>query len=174
MENSGVTLTDEQVEQLATEADKNWDKFYGIHQNRFFKDRNWLFTEFPELAPHLVENDKNIPEKYSQELESSRDSSKNADDLSAKDHRIFEIGCGVGNTIFPILQYNDNRNLFIYGCDFSSSAIEILKENPSYDGSRCEAFVLDATKENWQTPFDYESLDVILLIFVFSSIPPEK
>lgn len=194
-------MTSEQLENLEIDADKNWDKFYGIHQNRFFKDRNWLFTEFSELAPHNIENDKNKMAKFDQQqLESSNDnenSPKNNektnenndindvesleekmkhlnDDLSTKSHKIFEIGCGVGNTIFPILQYNNNPNLFIYGCDFSSTAIDILKQDSNYDKSRCQVFVLDATQNDWSTPFDEQSLDVIILIFVFSSIPPEK
>merc|ERR1719283_605606 len=43
-------------EELAKEYESNagqfWDKFYSVHQNRFFKERNWLFTEFPDLAPN--------------------------------------------------------------------------------------------------------------------------
>ena len=49
--NCANKLSSEDVLRLQTNASQNWDKFYNIHNNRFFKDRNWLFTEFPELFP---------------------------------------------------------------------------------------------------------------------------
>ena len=63
------------TEQLKVEAAKHWNEFYTQHHNRFFKDRHWLFTEFPEL---LGNQDATIS--------------------------VLEVGCGTGNTVFPILQ----------------------------------------------------------------------
>ena len=83
--NSTCAFTKDEVERLNTEADQQWDNFYGIHQNRFFKDRNWLFTEFPEL-----------------------------NEESQEERRILELGCGVGNTVFPLLQTNVSKTLKVF------------------------------------------------------------
>lgn len=38
------------AEELEANAGHNWTKFYSVHENKFFKNRNWLFTDFPELS----------------------------------------------------------------------------------------------------------------------------
>lgn len=84
--------------------------------------------------------------------------------------RALDVGCGVGNTTFPLLEAN-NR-LFMYSCDFSSTAINVLRQNSLYDTSRCSAFVWDITQETTELP--PESVDYVLCIYVLSAIPPEK
>ena len=97
IKNSTCKFSKEQVGKLRTEADQQWDKFYDIHQNRFFNDRHWLFTEFPELA-------------------------------EIKEGSILEVGCGVGNTVFPILETNTSEGLKVWCCDFSTVMHEPLYE----------------------------------------------
>lgn len=38
------------------EACQYWEKFYRMHQDKFFKDRRWLLIEFPELLPSGAES----------------------------------------------------------------------------------------------------------------------
>ena len=38
---------------------------------------------------------------------------------------IFEVGCGVGNFMFPLLE--EDANLFFYACDFSPRAVQFVK-----------------------------------------------
>eukprot|EP00099_Drosophila_melanogaster_P020643 NP_647636.3 methyltransferase-like, isoform B [Drosophila melanogaster] len=148
--NSTSKMEAEQKERFQTDAPKFWDSFYGIHDNRFFKDRHWLFTEFPELAPLA------------------------ADSAVLQPRSIFELGCGVGNTILPLLQYSSEPQLKVFGCDFSARAIEILRSQRQFDEKRCEVFVMDATLDHWQVPFEENSQDIIVMIFVLSAIEPKK
>jgi len=151
--NSSKLMEEDKRRRLLACPDEQWDAFYGIHNNRFFKDRHWLFIEFPELVPKS-EGEGVVGE--------------------GKRRCIFEIGCGVGNTILPILEYSVDPNLMVYGCDFSNTAIDILKQHPQYNTQRCEAFVCDVTQDDWKAPFEEGSLDIVILIFVLSAIPPHK
>ncbi|KAH8378663.1 hypothetical protein KR009_000537, partial [Drosophila setifemur] len=148
VKNSTSKMKTEEKDRFQSDAPKFWDSFYGIHDNRFFKDRHWLFTEFPELAPEEKKEDH--------------------------PRSIFELGCGVGNTILPLLQHSSEPNLKVFGCDFSARAIEILQTQPQFDKQRCEVFVMDATLEDWQVPFEENSQDIIVMIFVLSAIEPKK
>ncbi|KAI1287984.1 tRNA N(3)-methylcytidine methyltransferase METTL2 [Halotydeus destructor] len=160
-ENSSVVVDEDKLGELEEKAAHYWDEFYSTHQREFFKDRNWLFTEFQELIPQSVATStlENLPDE-SYEGSNSK-------------FKIFEIGCGVGNTIIPILQM-DLKNTFIYGCDFSSVAIELFKKEEKYESDRCLAFVCDVASPSWTVPFPLDSLDIILSIFTLSAINPNK
>ncbi|KAG9292889.1 hypothetical protein G9A89_016251 [Geosiphon pyriformis] len=137
------------------EAAKNWDLFYKRNKTNFFKDRHWIGREFEELS-------------YSKQLGNSEADSKNSESQKT----LLELGCGVGNFLFPML--DANPLLFIYGCDFSKRAIEFVQNHEKYTESRCHAFVADLTKDSL-TQFIYpETIDLISAIFVISAIPPEE
>lgn len=38
---------------------------------------------------------------------------------------VFEVGCGVGNFMFPLLE--EKANMYFYACDFSKRAVEFVK-----------------------------------------------
>ncbi|XP_059203340.1 tRNA N(3)-methylcytidine methyltransferase METTL2 [Centropristis striata] len=178
-------LPTEKQEEYDNRANEFWNDFYTIHENRFFKDRHWLFTEFPELAPQCSQN-------HESRLEVKEDGQQDGPDQeemkeaaavchtegnipgSSASYRILEVGCGVGNTVFPILKTNNDPGLFVYCCDFSSTAVELVKTNPEYDPERCFAFVHDLSDVEANYPVPDGTLDVIVLIFVLSALHPNK
>ncbi len=84
---------------------------------------------------------------------------------------LLELGCGTGNFIYPLL--SESNNYFIYACDFSARAINLVKSHELYDENRIRAFVVDITEEG---AFDFippESVDIVTLIFVLSAIHPK-
>nr|XP_034991355.1 mRNA N(3)-methylcytidine methyltransferase METTL8 [Zootoca vivipara]XP_034991364.1 mRNA N(3)-methylcytidine methyltransferase METTL8 [Zootoca vivipara]XP_034991373.1 mRNA N(3)-methylcytidine methyltransferase METTL8 [Zootoca vivipara]XP_034991381.1 mRNA N(3)-methylcytidine methyltransferase METTL8 [Zootoca vivipara]XP_034991389.1 mRNA N(3)-methylcytidine methyltransferase METTL8 [Zootoca vivipara]XP_034991399.1 mRNA N(3)-methylcytidine methyltransferase METTL8 [Zootoca vivipara] len=206
-ENSVIRVQPELQAKYEREASRYWNEFYKIHKNHFFKDRKWLFLEFPEILPegksdlcrkvatenlrctgllednHLCED--NTAAKVSSVLSACYDNSA-ADEQIVKStgkqfpggdaaYRILEVGCGAGNSFFPILEVTRHHpGVFLYCCDFASEAVELIKSHPLIDSSRCFAFVHDVCGDASPYPFPDDSLDVILLIFVLSSIHPDR
>ncbi|KRZ79271.1 Methyltransferase-like protein 2 [Trichinella papuae] len=175
-ENKATLVSSSDAERYECEAYKFWDQFYIQHNAQFFKDRNWLFAEFPKLG-NLVKNTtcsslSNDLKKPYQILE-VRYCVKYERRLCVL-YLHYSVGCGVGNSVFPLLQATDKSSLFIYACDFSQVAIDLLKEKRIYNEERCKAFVWDICDEKFQPPFEKGSLDCIMLIFVLSSLNPLK
>ncbi|KAK3841734.1 MAG: putative methyltransferase [Linnemannia gamsii] len=135
------------VNKYKNEAAKNWDRFYKRNETRFYKDRRWIEREFSIFR-------------------SSEDESED------KTINCLEIGCGVGNFIFPVLEIN--KRLFMYACDFAPHAIELVKQHEDYKQGRCSAFVCDLTKDALTDTIPAGSLDIVSSIFVLSAIPAEK
>lgn len=139
-----------------------------MHENKFFKERHWIFIELPELVATRDQSDETT----------TADATGTTDDYpgSSSKYRVLEVGCGTGSTVFPLLEADSlkHRGGYVYCCDFSPKAVELVKTNHNYDASRCHAFVCDVSTENAEFPFPENSLDIILLIFVMSAISPER
>ncbi|KAK7321582.1 hypothetical protein VNO77_32378 [Canavalia gladiata] len=85
---------------------------------------------------------------------------------------ILEAGCGAGNTIFPVIaSYPD---AFVYACDFSPRAIELVKTHEDYKESHVSAFVSDLTADDLCKEIHPSSVDIVTMIFMLSAVSPEK
>jgi len=140
-----------------------WDRFYQKNMRNFFKDRHWLSREFPELL-HASEHSTTHEPPF-----------------------IIGAGCGVGNTLFPVLQLNPKFHAA--GFDFSRTAVEICKQRASELNLQDKTlfFPLDLTNEHERlkpmpveldkrSPFQslHAKGDIVALIFVLSALSPGK
>ncbi|KAK5649560.1 hypothetical protein RI129_000589 [Pyrocoelia pectoralis] len=140
-------VTDYKANLLEANARKYWDLFYKRNETRFFKDRHWTTREFTDLL----------------NLDCNIDSQRKV---------VLEIGCGVGNFIFPLLE--EKINIFLFACDFSPRAIEFVKSNTLYNEENVRAFVNDITTDDIFSTVDHCSVDIVTLVFVLSAIHPDK
>ncbi|KAL8699533.1 MAG: hypothetical protein Q9201_005961 [Fulgogasparrea decipioides] len=130
------------------EPAKWWNRFYANNTSNFFKDRKWLQQEFPVLKEVTR---KGVGRKM-----------------------LLEIGAGAGNTCFPILRGNENAELFVYACDFSQKAVDLIRESEVYDQSPLQAEIWDVASAELPPSLDEGSVDVVLMIFVFSALHPTQ
>lgn len=139
-----------------------WDKFYSNHHDQFFKNRRWLPLEFPELVA-CCEPD-------------------------AGPKTVLEVGCGAGNTVFPLLMHNENPDLKIFATDYAATAVKVVQSSSMYPRAEHGVGVLHASvyditsKPEEGSEVDYVlpegitpgSVDVLSVIYVLSALHPTE
>lgn len=143
----------ERLPNIELSVKDRWNDFYDVHEDKFFKDRKWLFAEFPELLQSLKEDSGPC--------------------------KILEVGCGVGNAVVHIIDNNANKDLKIFCCDLSHNAITTLKKREFYLNNQDKLFafqsdITQAFSHDQHFPVASESLDFIMLIFTLSAINPQE
>jgi methyltransferase-like protein 6 len=125
----------------AAHSRQRWTAFYDAHETRFFKDRHWIQHEWTELC-----------------------------DESRGDRTVLDVGCGVGNALFPLLAANPR--LSFHAFDLAPSAVRLVRENPLFDAARVNAFVCDVSVD--ELPLPDASCDFVIVIFVLSALMPHQ
>ncbi|KAH0595178.1 hypothetical protein MHUMG1_06927 [Metarhizium humberi] len=127
---------------------KWWNLFYKNNASNFFKNRKWLQQEFPVLAEITKED--------------------------AGPKVLLEIGAGAGNTAFPVLANNQNPKLKVHACDFSKTAVEVMRNHEAYDTNFIQADVWDVAGESLPPDVEEGSVDVAVMVFIFSALSPRE
>jgi SAM-dependent methyltransferase len=166
-------------------ARKKWDLFYKLNGNRFFKDRNYLKKVFPELTQLLFERENE--HCYTAAASRRQQDSSTGENTTNDSLTVAEVGCGVGNSILPIIEqvYRKNKEtkhkriFHFVATDFSPVALDILQQDrryikaPTY-GVRVNSAVWDITLPQ-SIPTCVNGLaDVTIVLFCLSAISPEK
>ncbi|KAK1578617.1 hypothetical protein Q3G72_031721 [Acer saccharum] len=133
-------------EHYQRKATKYWNDFYKRHNNKFFKDRHYLEKDWGNFFSD--------------------------DSFSPNRKVLFEVGCGAGNTIFPLVA--TYHKLYIHACDISPHAIELVKSHVGFKEDRINAFVCDVVDDNLSEKISPSSVDVVTLVFMLSAVSPKN
>ncbi|KIV94662.1 hypothetical protein PV10_02406 [Exophiala mesophila] len=141
-----------------TNPEKWWDLFYKQKSATFFKDRKWLVQEFPVLGEITKED--------------------------AGRKVVVEVGAGAGNTAFPIMRINRNKELTVHAVDFSVKAVDTMRGVEEYAGfssgtgddgcGLMHADVWDAAGDDLPPGVEEGQVDVVIMIFIFSALNPRQ
>jgi len=161
-----------------TDARKNWDVFYKTHATNFFKDRHWLAREWPDVFAKPPEEiaREDVDEDLGARVDLARGPAPSYAPREDAPRAFLELGCGVGNTVFPLLELDAEAT--VYCCDFSKRAIDMVLERaatlPPRDRDRVKAFVCDATCESLLENVPAGCVDVATMVFALSAMSREK
>ncbi|KAI9161075.1 hypothetical protein LWI28_014204 [Acer negundo] len=133
-------------EHYQRKATKYWNDFYKRHNNKFFKDRHYLEKDWGNFFSD--------------------------DSFSPNGKVLFEVGCGAGNTIFPLVA--TYHKLYVHACDISPHAIELVKSHVGFKEDRINAFVCDVVDGSLSEKISASSVDVVTLIFMLSAVSPKN
>ena len=155
---------------------KNWDKFY-LRDAHLFRDRHYLGKEWSELdgatgasssaaaaAPAAAADD------------ADGDGGELERHIAEADGELvlFEAGCAVGNTLFPLL--SKLPKLSAFGVDYSEVAVGLCREDPRYAALHAAGRIAVATGD-LTVAMPAELADrrahIATLIFVLSAMSRE-
>jgi methyltransferase-like protein 6 len=139
------TLSDFLYSKYEKDAKRNWDIFYKNNKDNFFRNRHYIEREFIELQAF-----KGKEETFT----------------------ICELGCGVGNTLYPLVEAFPN--IVCYGFDFSPRAVKMIQENEVSIKNPGKIIVEVADLVKDPIPVSFPQPDFATLIFVLSAISPEN
>jgi len=154
----------------AADDPQAWERFYLTHSKDgakghdvgAFKDRHYLRKAFGELVD---EDARAAPETFRPALRPSE--LPDVDETRKID--VLELGCGVGNSVFPLLRAN--LNMRVVAVDCSPTAIAAVRANPEFDARRLRTHVVDASApRSMVSCVDDASVDAVTAVFFFSAL----
>lgn len=189
------------VERYEREAANYWDLFYRRNADRFFKDRHYLQAEWSELRPDAIglvpggsgsisSPDKTRAAHHNAEQQGAEqqgaeqeqhDASQDALEVSkvlevsssTGELVLLEAGCGVGNTLIPLLHAHPRLRVLAF--DFSRTAVDIVKQHELHQSGRVVAAVGDLTSGVLPPELGPAGqAHLATLMFVLSAICPAK
>lgn len=139
-----------------------WNQFYRQHATNFFKDRHYLATAFPHEFT----------------IASSPQNESIGRGGERQKRTLVEIGCGVGNTLLPLLEERQGDKgasieWTVYGIDLSAVAVGLLRQDARFQAAATRAWAGVANLVTDGLPEQCIGVaDVATLLFCLSAIAP--